>query len=109
MPLGEQPRFGAGEASLGHLTRFPIDVVKLDRSLVEHLGRSEERDAMVRAVLTMAHELDLLTVAEGVETLEQAESLKALGCHLAQGNLWARPQPPEALERTMAPQERRGA
>ena len=101
--------FGAGTASLGHVTRFPIDVVKLDRSLIEHLGRSEERDAMVRAVLTMAHELDLVTVAEGVETPDQARSLQELGCDRAQGNLWCRPQPPEAFTRMVERPALRGA
>jgi diguanylate cyclase (GGDEF)-like protein/PAS domain S-box-containing protein len=83
--------FGTGYSSLGYVKRFPIDVLKIDRSFVEKLGRGREDDAIVGAVLSMGRALGLEVVAEGVETGDQARQLQSMGCSLAQGFLFARP------------------
>ncbi|MBJ7332090.1 MAG: EAL domain-containing protein [Solirubrobacteraceae bacterium] len=85
--------FGAGYTSLSHLRRFPIDVLKLDKAFVQGLGR-EKRDASIaEAVISLAHALGMTTVAEGIETAEQLDVLRDLGCDHGQGWLFARAQP----------------
>ena len=91
--------FGTGFSSLAHLRRFPVDVLKIDGTFVAGLGREPQDASIVAAVISLAHALDLETVAEGVETDEQLEILKELGCDLAQGYLFARPAPPEEARR----------
>jgi diguanylate cyclase (GGDEF)-like protein/PAS domain S-box-containing protein len=85
--------FGTGFSSLMHLNRFPIDFLKVDRSFVEGLERSQGASNIVTAVISMAHALGLPTIAEGVETEGQLYTLRRLGCDYAQGYLFARPQP----------------
>jgi len=94
--------FGTGYSSLSYLRRFPVDVVKVDRSFVAGLGDDGEDDAIVAAVIGLTQRLGLRAVAEGVETEEQARRLRELGCDLAQGYLFARPQPPDAVEALLA-------
>jgi EAL domain-containing protein (putative c-di-GMP-specific phosphodiesterase class I) len=92
--------FGIGYSSLAYLRRFPIDVLKLDRAFIEGLGTGVQRSqarAIVRAVIELAHSLNLTLVAEGIETADQAAALRRLGCDHGQGYWFARPQPPEAL------------
>jgi diguanylate cyclase (GGDEF)-like protein len=89
--------FGSSESSLGALKRFPLDVLKVDRSFVSGLGEDGEDDAIVAAVINMAHALDILTVADGVETREQVDRLKSFGCDVGQGHYFARPRPAEAI------------
>jgi EAL domain-containing protein (putative c-di-GMP-specific phosphodiesterase class I) len=89
--------FGTGWSSLGHLRRFPIDMVKLDRSFVSGLGREPQDASVAAAIISLAHALGLSTVAEGIETGEQLSVLAALGCDLGQGYLFARPAPVEAF------------
>ncbi len=84
--------FGTGYSSLTYLCRFPVDVVKIDRSFVSGDGRVNE--PIVTMILGLANTLGLEVVAEGVETEEQAERLRLLGCPKAQGFLFARPAPP---------------
>jgi EAL domain-containing protein (putative c-di-GMP-specific phosphodiesterase class I) len=80
--------FGTGFSSLGYLTGLPVDQLKIDRRFVAGLGVREEDDVLVRAVLTLAADLGLTVVAEGVETQEQADRLRAHGCEMAQGLLY---------------------
>ena len=85
--------FGTGYSSLSHLRELPVDIVKIDRSFVDGLGRSDGDAALVGAVIAMAQALGIVTIAEGVETDAQAEWLRERGCDLGQGYLFARPQP----------------
>lgn len=85
--------FGTGYSALGYLTRFPIDVLKIDRSFVCGVTTDRRRAELVKAILSIARCLDLQVVAEGVETLEQATFLAAHGCHVAQGFLFGSPRP----------------
>jgi predicted signal transduction protein with EAL and GGDEF domain len=83
--------FGTGYSGLSYLTRMPIDALKIDRSFVSDLGRSTARTPIIGAVIDMARRLELSTVAEGVETAEQAALLRDLGCDYAQGYHFSRP------------------
>jgi diguanylate cyclase (GGDEF)-like protein len=87
--------FGTGYSSLGYLKELPLDTVKLDRAFISGLDEpgNESSSAIVSAVVTMAHALELTVVGEGVETSEQADRLRRLGCAMAQGFWFARPEP----------------
>jgi diguanylate cyclase (GGDEF)-like protein len=83
--------FGTGWSSLSYLSRFPVDVLKLDRSFTATLHRGRGGEAVPAAVVQLARALDLQVVAEGIETVEQAERLRSLGAQLGQGYLHGRP------------------
>lgn len=86
--------FGTGYASLTHLQQFPVDVIKIDKSFVDRIDENDPKGtAVVDAVLQMAKRLGMQTVAEGVETKEQARYLRARGCTIGQGYLFSRPVP----------------
>jgi diguanylate cyclase (GGDEF)-like protein/PAS domain S-box-containing protein len=87
--------FGTGYSSLSYLRRFPVDIVKLDRSFIAEVEREPATMAIVTAVLRLADILGLDVVAEGVETTAQLELLDALGCAAAQGWALGRPVPPD--------------
>ncbi|TFV55479.1 phosphodiesterase [Geodermatophilus sp. DF01-2] len=89
--------FGTGRSSLAHLTRLPIDVLKLDRSFVLRVDRDPKSRALCESVVAIAGALGLDVVAEGVETPAQLASLRAAGCGFAQGFLLARPMHPHEL------------
>ncbi|HEY5875089.1 MAG TPA: GGDEF domain-containing protein [Ilumatobacteraceae bacterium] len=78
--------FGTGHASLSYLKRLPVDVVKIDRSFIDDIGRSDEGVSMVAAIAQLAHAMGCQVVADGVESPAQYESLASLGCDIAQGH-----------------------
>ncbi len=90
--------FGTGWSSLGHLRRFPLDLLKLDRSFVSGLGTAPQDTSIAAAIISLAHALGLTTVAEGIETDEQLAMLTSLGCDLGQGYLIGRPAPRESFD-----------
>jgi diguanylate cyclase (GGDEF)-like protein/PAS domain S-box-containing protein len=94
--------FGTGFSSLGQLRTFPIDVIKVDRSFVQGVEENPKDAAIATNVISLAHALGLLALAEGIETEGQRSSLLELGCDLAQGFLFARPAPPEEVGRLLA-------
>jgi EAL domain-containing protein (putative c-di-GMP-specific phosphodiesterase class I) len=94
--------FGTGYSSLIYLGRFPLNALKVDRTFVEGLGRRQDDSAIVAAVTDMAHALGMSVVAEGVEREDQVSELRGLGCDLAQGYYFARPETPEAFDRLLA-------
>jgi predicted signal transduction protein with EAL and GGDEF domain len=83
--------FGTGYSSLSSLHRLPIDALKVDRSFVSRLGTERDASALVRTIATLAHNLDLVLIAEGVETARQLDSLRALRCEYAQGYFFSVP------------------
>ena len=83
--------FGTGYSSLGYLLRFPADTLKIDRSFVNNLARGGRERDIVGAILSLARSLDMDVVAEGVETVEQRDILRALGCRYGQGYLFSKP------------------
>jgi EAL domain-containing protein (putative c-di-GMP-specific phosphodiesterase class I) len=85
--------FGTGFSSLAHLRRFPVDMLKIDGTFVAGLGNEPQDASIAAAVISLAHALDLTTVAEGIETDEQLQILRRLGCDLGQGHLFARAAP----------------
>ncbi len=87
--------FGVGYSSLGYLTRFPIDQLKIDRSFVREIVPNRGHAAVTSAIVALARTLDLDIVAEGVETREQLAYLRAQGCFLMQGHLFSEPVPAE--------------
>ncbi len=87
--------FGTGYASLTHLRRLPVTFVKIDQSFVQGLGIDQEDERIVAAVVDLAANLGLRSIAEGVETPDQLGRLRELGCDEAQGYLFARPLPPD--------------
>ena len=89
--------FGTGWSSLSYLHRFPLDVLKIDRTFVDRLSREHGPDGLASAIVRIGDALGLETVAEGVEEPAQLSALQAMGCRLAQGYLLGRPMPPEAL------------
>lgn len=96
--------FGTGYSSISYLRRLPVDRVKVDRSLISGLGTDPSQPALVAAVLQLVRACGLEAVWEGVETAEQAEILRGLGCLSAQGYYFSRPVPPEQIPLLLADQ-----
>lgn len=94
--------FGTGYSSLAVLKQLPVSKLKVDRSFVQDLNASEEGDAIVAAILELAQSMNLSVTAEGVETQEQLEFLRARKCQTIQGYLISKPLPPEALQPFLA-------
>ena len=88
--------FGTGYSSLSYLQRFQYDSLKIDRSFVRTLGLADDSRTIVKTILTLADDLGIGVIAEGVETEEQAARLRQMQCPLGQGYWFARPLNPDA-------------
>ncbi|HNO61751.1 MAG TPA: EAL domain-containing protein, partial [Plasticicumulans sp.] len=101
--------FGTGFSSLAYLRRLPADLIKIDRSFVQELGNGgESRTEIAELIIRLAERLGLRVLAEGVETEAQAGWLRMHGCHYAQGWLYARAMPLDALLDWLARREHAG-
>lgn len=85
--------FGTGYSSLAYLKKFPIQLLKIDRTFIKEMDRDPEDRTIVKAIIAMAQALDIKVIAEGVERAEQLDLLKAFGCDLAQGFYFSKPVP----------------
>lgn len=83
--------FGSGYSALGYLQHFPISAIKIDKSFVDEIGKSRRGLELIRAIVSMARELGMEAIAEGIETGEQLSELKNLSCHFGQGFLLSKP------------------
>ncbi|MGQ0646827.1 MAG: putative bifunctional diguanylate cyclase/phosphodiesterase [Gemmatimonadaceae bacterium] len=93
--------FGTGYSSLGYLQRFPIDILKIDRSFVEAVAHEDADPVLARAIIALGRTLQIETIAEGIERLEQRDGLRALGCQLGQGFFFARSLPAVEFDRML--------
>lgn len=93
--------FGTGYSSLSYLRQMPLEGLKLDRSFVQELGGDGHAAAIIRNLVSLAHDLGLIVVAEGVEERDQLNELMHLGCRYVQGYLFAKPMPPEEANQFM--------
>ncbi len=94
--------FGTGYSSLSYLRRFPINVLKVDKSFVDDVGDSDRAAALAKAIVELGESLELDTVAEGIEKASQVDGLIALGCRSGQGFFFARPVPAEDMDGVLA-------
>jgi EAL domain-containing protein (putative c-di-GMP-specific phosphodiesterase class I) len=85
--------FGTGYSSLSYLKRLPVDTLKIDTALIHHLPHDADAAAVVKAIIALAHHLDLHVVAKGIETEQQLRIIRDLGCDAAQGYLFSKPVP----------------
>ncbi|VAW57304.1 diguanylate cyclase/phosphodiesterase (GGDEF & EAL domains) with PAS/PAC sensor(s) [hydrothermal vent metagenome] len=93
--------FGTGYSSLSYLHQFPLDILKIDRSFVKDIANNNEDGAIAKAVIAMAHSMNLKVIAEGVETEEQYKFLKDHGCEMIQGYLISKPLSVEKFEKIL--------
>jgi diguanylate cyclase (GGDEF)-like protein/PAS domain S-box-containing protein len=98
--------FGTGQSSLDYIKRFPADRIKIDQTFVRNIGVDPDDEAIVRATISMAHNLNRAVVAEGVEIEEHLDFLRAEGCEELQGYLFCRPLPAASFENLLAERER---
>ena len=90
--------FGTGYSSLAYLQRFPLDMLKIDRSFVNEIGEDPKATAIIGTVCALGQSLEMQVLAEGIETAGQLERLRALGCELGQGYYFSRPMPRKEAE-----------
>lgn len=98
--------FGTGYSSLSYLHRFPIDLLKVDRSFVSAMEENTENGEIVRTVIALAKALNLSVVAEGIESIHQFHQLRILGCEYGQGYLFSKPLPVAEIDRLLADNNR---
>jgi EAL domain-containing protein (putative c-di-GMP-specific phosphodiesterase class I) len=99
--------FGTGYSSLSYLTELPVDILKMDRSFVVRLGQGGDEDrayALAESIIHMAHRLNLIVIAEAVETAGQLADLSAMGCDFAQGFYFHRPVSAEQIAQLLRTQ-----
>ena len=101
--------FGTGYSSLNYLKRFPIDTLKIDKTFVADVCKDPHDTAIVRAIITLGHALDLTVIAEGVETQEQLKYLSSLGCDVVQGFLFSKSLSAPVFEELLVEQRRAAA
>ena len=94
--------FGTGFSSIGHLRRFPVDLIKVDRSFVQGVGHNLKDTAITTSLASLAHALGVRAIAEGIESAEQLQAVRDLGCDLAQGFLFARPVSANEMGKALA-------
>ena len=94
--------FGTGFASLTHLRDFPVNVLKIDRSFITDLTAGGTATTIVNAMVLLGNNLSMTVVAEGVETPDQAQFLKRIGCQMAQGYLFSKPIQSSTVEKFLA-------
>jgi EAL domain-containing protein (putative c-di-GMP-specific phosphodiesterase class I) len=93
--------FGTGYSSLSYLHRFPVDILKIDRSFVERLSHTSDSAELARTVVRLGQSLQLQTVAEGVEDSTQFLALRRMGCDIGQGYYFGRPMESQDMERLL--------
>jgi diguanylate cyclase (GGDEF)-like protein/PAS domain S-box-containing protein len=98
--------FGTGYSSLAYLKKFPIHLLKIDRAFIKEMDRNPEDQTIVKAILAMAHTLNIEVIAEGVERVEQLDLLKSFGCDLAQGFLFSKAVPAAEFDQLLVENRR---
>ena len=91
--------FGTGYSSLSYLNSFPSDMLKIDKSFIDKMNQNEVSRQYVAMIISIGHTLDLKVISEGVESADQIDTLKSIGCDYVQGFVWGRPLPPEEAEK----------
>ena len=91
--------FGTGYSSLSYLHKFPANLLKIDKSFIDVMNTSESSKKYVASIISIGHILNFEVISEGVEDLEQLETLKSIGCDFMQGYIWGKPMPPEEAEK----------
>ncbi len=94
--------FGSGYSSLSYLNRFPVHIIKIDRSFIQHMQNGARSLDIVQTIIQLARDLHLEAIAEGVETVEQMDQLKGFQCRYAQGYLFSKPQPASVISELLA-------
>jgi EAL domain-containing protein (putative c-di-GMP-specific phosphodiesterase class I) len=87
--------FGTGYSSLSYLNKFPADMLKIDKSFIDVMNSSESSKQYVATIISIGHILNLKVISEGVETEDQLDTLRQIGCDYVQGYIWGRPLDPQ--------------
>lgn len=94
--------FGTGYSSLSFLNTIPVDYLKIDKTLIDNINKDKKNEAIIKAIITMSHDLDFTVIAEGVEKKSQLNILRKYGCDEVQGYLFSRPKPVEEIEKILS-------
>jgi EAL domain-containing protein (putative c-di-GMP-specific phosphodiesterase class I) len=94
--------FGTGYSSLTYLKKLPIDIVKMDHEFIKNFEYESDAQYIIQSVIQLAHALNIMVVAEGIETEKQLNLLKKYGCDIGQGYLFCKPVAAEELEKMLA-------
>ena len=87
--------FGTGYSSLSYLNKFPADLLKVDKSFIDEMNKDESSKQYVAMIISIGHIMDMDVISEGVESEDQIDTLKKIGCDFIQGFVWGKPLPPE--------------